>query len=613
MQIKGRVRRGGIKGWAKTVLSGALLGGLAGAPVLTADTVFDPVRPGTGSWTVVDGGGFESVSGALPVFTTYVTPGNWYLFTSASSSATATATAEASAARVGGTGIRVRPGSFNGPGVALTLGKVMNLPAGVPHVLSGWVRRSATPSAGAKVYLDLWGAVGGFRVDTVAQPGWQFVHGVFTPGGAAVGIRAVVDGAVPQGEEFSVDELAITPLSQFVAPEESIGLINVRFGTKDSPPIFGPAAVGRLPQDAWNHYSRDAAEGGFKTVGSVVPLLDSRGLATSAGLVIENAAGAWGTGLPHPLMQVYLYPLGGSPSIDVTLTNLPTGVYDVLAYGHGGPPDDFNTSFSLSSGEAGYGSRSTTTNASWRGAEWVEGAQYVRFRDVFVSASAPLRLRADKGAQHHPSLNGLQLVRWSAERFHVSPNSRDFTNSIEVRAVSEPAVKLRFSASADPTSNSPVLPASLTLTEPVSLRIQAFEGTTPVSPVFVREYRRVYVLDTVIPREWHVQYFGTGYAYNPLAVPGADADADGSTNLEEYRNGTHPLDPLKGFAAGARLVPAVTWVSVPNVTYRILRKDRLSDPQWIEIARVKASGDRSEYADTTVQDVPRFYRVEAMP
>jgi hypothetical protein len=42
------------------------------------------------------------------------------------------------------------------------------------------------------------------------------------------------------------------------------------------------------------------------------------------------------------------------------------------------------------------------------------------------------------------------------------------------------------------------------------------------------------------PLAWLLQYFGPGYASNPNALPGSDADGDGWTNLQEYQNGTNP-------------------------------------------------------------------------
>lgn len=92
----------------------------------------------------------------------------------------------------------------------------------------------------------------------------------------------------------------------------------------------------------------------------------------------------------------------------------------------------------------------------------------------------------------------------------------------------------------------------------------------------------------------------------------ADPDDDGADNLQEFGNGSDPLDPLSGFAVGVRLVPSITWHSVPGTAYRVLRKDRLSDPEWAEVDTVTASADRTTYNDASVTDVPRYYLIEAI-
>ena len=570
-----------------------------------------PFRPGTGSWSVVKDGGFEVAPGTLPTRYAYVLDGAWFLMTSLGTSGSASI-APVAAAR-GNHGVVIRPGGFSGAGVALTLGSLFQLPAGVPHVLSAWVRRPNPANGAAKMYLDLSDTPGDIAVPIPAKPGWLFVHGTFTPTSSAVGIRAVIDGQVTTLDELHVDELAITPLATFRPPEPQLELFNVRFGTKDSAPIRGPAAYGESTNDFWNHYSRDDVSGLFKQSGTLSPLLDASGKPTEAGLFIDNAPGAWGTGLPHPLLAVYLYPLDGGPRITITVTNLPTGSYDAYLYGHGGPPDSFNTAFTVQSGHIDYGSRSTTTNASWRLPEWTEGSQYVRFTNVFVSGSHPLHVFADKDAQYHASLNGLQLVRRSSERFHVTPDSTAFRGAIEVLALHDKSLLLRFTTNdAIPTTQSPLLGPVLLLTNSTRMTVQAFEAGQPVGDVVRRDFTLLPAPEDGIAVEWRLKYFGAQAWNDPRSHATADPDADGSTNLQEFLAGTSPLDPLEGFTSSVRQVPSVQWNSVEGVTYRILKKDRLSDPEWIEVRRVRAGGSRTEYTDPTVQGEPRFFRIEAI-
>lgn len=592
-------------------LAWGVIAAALGSSVLAQVALEGPFRPGTGSWTPVAGGGFEVPAGPLVSRVGYVLDGKWFLMTSAGSGGTASV--DSVAAARGTNGVAIMPGTFDGPGIGLTLGATFRLPVGVPHVVSAWVRRPRPFQGAAEMYLDLWDAPGDIQVPIPDREGWQFVYGVFTPTVAPVGIRAVIDGKVTPQDELHVDEIAITPLGQFLPPEQDQPLFNVRFGIDATPILRGPAAIGLSPSDHWNAYSRDDGAGGFKPSGGLAPLLAADGKPSKAGLVVDNAPGAWGSGAQQPLMSLYLYSLSANPRVTLTFTNLPTGTYDAYLYGHGGPPDSYNTAFTVESGSLAYGTRTTTTNAGWRLAAWAEGNQYVRFTNVFVAAHQPLRILADRDAQYVASVNGVQLVLRRSEKFQVIPESRFFSTSIDVRSMADLGLALRYTTDGTaPTTNSPALGDLLTITNTTTLLVQAFEGSQPVSVVTRREYLRSIRLDDGIPLDWRTRYFGTNLVQNLAAEGTADPDADGTTNLQEYRAGTSPVDPLEGFATGVRLIPAIQWNSVVGVTYRILRKDRLSDREWIEIRRVQATGKQSEIIDETVDGLPRFYRVEAV-
>jgi hypothetical protein len=341
-------------------------------------------------------------------------------------------------------------------------------------------------------------------------------------------------------------------------------------------------------------------------------LLDVTGTPSNAGLVIENAPGAWGSGSTNVLMGVYLYPLANMGPITITVTNLPTGTYDLYAYGHGGPPDAYNTQFGLDSGPVNYGLRATASDSSWRSPVWKEGAQYVRFTNVFVTSRDALRLMAYGGAQGLPCVNGVQMVRRNADRFRLIPSSGEFTNRLSVMSVVEAGLELRFTADGtEPGLQSPLLSPSLLVTNTTQIRVRAFAGTQPVSETQSYVWRRLLSFDDGIPVEWRVRYFGADYALNPDAVGFADPDKDGTSNLQEYLDGTNPIDPLDGFRTGVRRVPAIGWNSVPGAWYRVLRKASLSETNWVPTTRIQAVGSRTEYVDTDAADEPRFYRVEA--
>lgn len=118
---------------------------------------------------------------------------------------------------------------------------------------------------------------------------------------------------------------------------------------------------------------------------------------------------------------------------------------------------------------------------------------------------------------------------------------------------------------------------------------------------------------TALPQSWLVENFGEHYRHDPFALPDADPDADGSTNLKEYQSGSSPLDPLSGFASSIRMTPTVKWHSVPGVSYRILRKANINDTTWEVVAEsVLATETETTYLDFTSTSNNGFYVIEAL-
>jgi hypothetical protein len=576
-----------------------------------------PFVPDSGHWTTVSNGGLESVPKPLPVISTYTLTGDWHLFNSIGSSGTAAYTTEA--AYEGQTGVRIQPTStYTGPGIALTLGQLVPVQAGKPYVLSGFIRRLNPQGSKSAILFDLWGAAGDILLYSDPVPGWQFVYGTFTPGGPTVGIRATNGGPTGPSDVWDVDELAITPAAEFRLPLQAPApagprLLNLNFGINATPARSGPAAIGLTPTDVWNLYSRDDGRGGYRYGGPLSQLRWSDGTPSPIGGTVENAAGAWGNGHPDLMFGIYLYPLSGQPNITVTLTNVPAGRYRVLAYGHGGPPNDQNTVFNLRVGGRDYGDAATAADASWAAAEWTEGKQYVTFSNILVGPSTPLILTAKPGATPYACLNGLQLIQEGLETLAISPAAGFFTNVVTVQLFGAGGDVRYTLDGTEPTAASPLYEAPLTVRNSTTVRAQVFANGSPVGAGLTAEYLRVYALNDGISATWREQYFGAGYRTDPRGAADADPDNDGANNAQEFANGTHPLNPLSGFAVEVRLIPSITWNSVSNVTYKVLRKDRLISPDWIEIQRLRAFGNRTTFSDESAAEVPRYYLIEAIP
>ena len=110
---------------------------------------------------------------------------------------------------------------------------------------------------------------------------------------------------------------------------------------------------------------------------------------------------------------------------------------------------------------------------------------------------------------------------------------------------------------------------------------------------------------------WEISYF------NSIdADPNADSDADGLSNLFEFRSGTHPLNAYSKFIFNS-FVRGVTnndlsWFGSDAQAYRILSKSDLTSPNWTVVDEaVSGSFGGVNYWSETHNGVPaKFYKIE---
>src|SRR5262249_19234672 len=140
-------------------------------------------------------------------------------------------------------------------------------------------------------------------------------------------------------------------------------------------PETGPAAVGLTSSDFWNYYSRDDGQGGWLSFGVLGDLALVDGTATSIGLTVDNAPGAWGDGSSDPMYYSYIYPFGGNATI--TVTNLPVGFYDFYIYS----PDG---NYQVTVDSIDYGVKTTYDLPIAEPPVWRQGVQYALFQGVAV-------------------------------------------------------------------------------------------------------------------------------------------------------------------------------------------------------------------------------------
>ncbi|MBI3192622.1 MAG: chitobiase/beta-hexosaminidase C-terminal domain-containing protein, partial [Pedosphaera parvula] len=225
---------------------------------------------------------------------------------------------------------------------------------------------------------------------------------------------------------------------------------------------------------------------------------------------------------------------------------------------------------------------------------------------------SPTQLLASDYSNHRLRLITLGV----APLVTIAPTNSLFTNSVTVsvsNAVPGGVVRYTLDGS-NPTPVSPAYGGSFQLNTAATVKAAVFVNDSPVSGVLTQAYARVYALDDGIPASWREQYFGADYATDPRVAWDADPDSDGANNLQEYVAGTDPLDALSGFRVGLRMAPVVTWSSVVNRTYRVLRKDSLSQANWTVVApSIVATNSVSTFVDLDASSPRGFYVIEVVP
>jgi hypothetical protein len=124
-----------------------------------------------------------------------------------------------------------------------------------------------------------------------------------------------------------------------------------------------------------------------------------------------------------------------------------------------------------------------------------------------------------------------------------------------------------------------------------------------------------------IPDAWRQTYFGS--VTDPRSAPDADPDADGVSNLAEFRAGTHPLQaasflhlmPVQTLQLGPGEAPLLLlrWPTVAGKHYVVEWSDSLLGGTWTALGEsVVGDGLEAETADLFVAERQRFYRVRVV-
>lgn len=232
-------------------------------------------------------------------------------------------------------------------------------------------------------------------------------------------------------------------------------------------------------------------------------------------------------------------------------------------------------------------------------------------RPITLDQTATVKARLFVGASPAPIAVSGTFTRVPEILF--VPAGGLFTNRVAVTLVNHVGVGsiLYTLDGTEPNAQSPAYVDSLTLASAATIKASVFFNGFRVSEVWTATYLRVYAVDDGIPNAWREQFFGPAYLTDPRVSALEDPDHDGANNLQEYTNGSHPLDPLSGFAVGIQPVPMIRWSSVPDQVYRILRKSSLQDPAWTVVApEFKADSTNSTYVDAEVAGQRAYYAIE---
>jgi enediyne biosynthesis protein E4 len=206
-------------------------------------------------------------------------------------------------------------------------------------------------------------------------------------------------------------------------------------------------------------------------------------------------------------------------------------------------------------------------------------------------------------------------TRYVPPDIQFNPAGQLFTNQLSVTLVNHVgAGTIRYTTNgAEPTSASTAYAGPLNLTAGATIRARVFLNTFPVSAEFSETYLRVYAFgNDGVPFAWREQYFGPGFLTNPCAAVGADCDGDGYSVAEEYQYTTDPTDggSAPEILLTVRVVPKLTFTTIPGRSYRIGRTTTLNPPDWQTIVEsVLATGSELHYVDAEAPD-NSYYRIE---
>lgn len=191
-------------------------------------------------------------------------------------------------------------------------------------------------------------------------------------------------------------------------------LINVDFGVGSKSAKTGFAATGQTTNDFWNlfRYYDPRYTPGLPLVyfREMNDLKLADGSQSGVTISVTNAPGVWGNATGDAMYDTYLFAQNGS-NIVIRISHLEPGRYNFYLYGHADADAsaEQNSIFKLRAAGTNYGPLTASSSAGWKASmPWVDGNQFVVFRDVTVRDSAVV-IEVAPGPNGIAVVNGLQI------------------------------------------------------------------------------------------------------------------------------------------------------------------------------------------------------------
>jgi hypothetical protein len=174
-------------------------------------------------------------------------------------------------------------------------------------------------------------------------------------------------------------------------------LLNIDFGAGTNSSKTGYAAIGDATSDYWNHYPAAGQASGLLT-----NLLTAERLASPVGLMVANLAAAATNNSSDPMYKTFLF-TNSTTAATITLTNVPSGSWNVLLYATNG-------TFEVFSGTTSYGVHTSQDSSPPSSLIWQEGLQFSRFTNVMLASGQNLTIKLWPSNGVAPTISGLQLA-----------------------------------------------------------------------------------------------------------------------------------------------------------------------------------------------------------